>query len=276
MPEHLKDKFDVVIESALLGERKPEPKMYEAVLGALNLKGEETVFLDDIGANLKAANKHGIQTIKVTGGHPQNALHELQAMLNEQLVTWPRGTTPIREGMDLDRTKLRHYLENSLGLVGDELELRQFDHGQSNPTYYIRFGGEELVLRKKPPGKLLRGAHMVEREAKVMKALGEAGVPMPEILDLVESNDEICGTPFYIMRYIHGRVFKTAHLSEVPKEQRKEIYFAVVEALAKVHECDPVKIGLEDYGKLDGYLARQIKTWTKQYRAAEIDKEIRS
>ena len=246
--------------------------MYEAVLAALDLKGEETVFLDDIGANLKAANKHGIQTIKVTGGAPQNALHELQAMLKQQLVTWPRGTTPIRDGMDLDRAKLRHYLESSLGLVGDELEMRQFDHGQSNPTYYIRFGNEELVLRKKPPGKLLRGAHMVEREAKVMKALGEAGVPMPEILDLVESN-EVCGTPFYVMRYIHGRVFKTAHLSEVPKDQRKEIYFAVVEALAKVHECDPVKIGLEDYGKLDGYLARQIKTWTKQYRAAEIDKE---
>lgn len=84
-------------------------------------------------------------------------------------------------------------------------------------------------------------------------------------MDLCE-DESICGTPFYIMKYIHGRVFKTAHLPDVPKEQRKEIYFAVVEALAKVHECDPVKIGLEKYGKLDGYLSRQIRTWTKQYR----------
>ena len=213
------------------------------MLKQLNLKGEETVFLDDIGSNLKAANKHGIKTIKVNGGHPQNAIHELQAMLKKPLVSWPKGTTPIRDGMDLDRVKLRSYLETKFGLSGEELELRQFDHGQSNPTYYIRFGGEELVLRKKPPGKLLRGAHMVEREAQVMKALGDAGVPVPEIMDLVES-DEICGTPFYIMKYIHGRVFKTSHLPDVPKEQRKEIYFAVVEALAKVHQCDPVKIGL--------------------------------
>ena len=159
----------MVVESALLGERKPEPKIYDEVLKQLNLKGEETVFLDDIGSNLKAANKHGIKTIKVKGGHPQNALHELQALLKQQLVSWPKGTTPIRDGMDLDREKLRNYLESKFGLSGDELELRQFDHGQSNPTYYIRFGGQELVLRKKPPGKLLRGAHMIEREAQVMK-----------------------------------------------------------------------------------------------------------
>ena len=71
--------------------------------------------------------------------------------------------------MDLDRQKLRNYLERKFGLTSEELELRQFDHGQSNPTYYIRFPGQELVLRKKPPGKLLRGAHMIEREAQVMK-----------------------------------------------------------------------------------------------------------
>jgi len=173
--------------------------------------------------------------------------------------------------MELDIEKLKLYFEKELGITGDEMDLRQFDHGQSNPTYYVRFGGEELVLRKKPPGKLLRGAHMIEREYRVMKALGTAGVPVPECLALCE-DESVCGTPFYIMRYIHGRVFKNAALSEVPKEQRKEIYLAVVEALAKMHEADPTKIGLESYGKLEGYLKRQINTWTKQYRAAEIDK----
>ena len=91
------------------------------------------------------------------------------------------------------------------------------------PTYHLRFGGQELVLRKKPPGRLLRGAHMIEREYQVMKALGTAGVPVPECLALCE-DESVCGTPFYIMRYIHGRVFKNAALNEVPKEQRKEIY----------------------------------------------------
>ena len=91
VPESLKSRFDVVVESALLGERKPEPRIYDEVLKQLNLKGEETVFLDDIGSNLKAANKHGIKTIKVKGGQPQNALHELQALLKQQLVSWPKA-----------------------------------------------------------------------------------------------------------------------------------------------------------------------------------------
>ena len=124
-------------------------------------------------------------------------------------------------------------------------------------TNHLRFGGQELVLRKKPPGKLLRGAHMIEREYQVMKALGTAGqgsphrlvllfapyqpalgptgsgawipasgVPVPECLALCE-DESVCGTPFYIMRYIHGRVFKNAALAEVPKEQRKEIYLGM-------------------------------------------------
>ena len=97
----------------------------------------------------------------------------------------------------------------------------------NKPTDHLRFGGEELVLRKKPPGKLLRGAHMIEREYQVMKALGTAGVPVPECLALCE-DESVCGTPFYIMRYIHGRVFKNAALNEVPKEQRKEIYLGMV------------------------------------------------
>ena len=186
----------------------------------LGIKAEDAVFLDDIGTNLKSANKLGIQTIKVKGGHPQNAIHDLQTLIGQKLVTWPKGSTPIRDGMDLNREKLKAFLQSEYGLVGDEVELRQFDHGQSNPTYYVRFGGEQLVLRKKPPGKLLRGAHMIEREYQVMKALNEAGVPTPEILGLCEDSS-ICGTPFYIMKYIHGRVFKTAALTGVPKAERK-------------------------------------------------------
>ena len=89
-------------------------------------------------------------------------------------------------------------------------------------TNYLRFGGQELVLRKKPPGKLLRGAHMIEREYQVMKALGTAGVPGQECLALCE-DESVCGTPFYvnyIMGYIHGLVFKNATLNEVLNEQR--------------------------------------------------------
>ena len=152
--------------------------------------------------------------------------------------------------MDLDREKLKKFLDDKIPFTGqtDNLVLRQFDHGQSNPTYYIKYGGRELVLRKKPDGKLLRGAHMVEREYQVMKALGDAGVPVPKMLLLHEDTD-VVGTPFYVMEYIRGRIFKDAGLKEVPKNQRKDVYKAVVEALAKVHSVNPADVGLENYGK---------------------------
>ena len=94
---------------------------------------------------------------------------------------------------------------------------------ESTLTNHFRFGGQELVLGNKSPGELLRGAHMIEHEYNVMKALGTADVPVPECLTLFE-DESVCGTPFYNMRYIHGRVFKNAALNEVPKDQRKEIY----------------------------------------------------
>ena len=97
---------------------------------------------------------------------------------------------------------------------------------ESTLTNHFRFGGQELVLGNKSPGELLRGAHMIEHEYNVMKALGTAGVPVPECLALCE-DESVCGTPFYIMRYIHGRVFKNAALNEVPKDQRKEIYLGM-------------------------------------------------
>ena len=162
-------------------------------------------------------------------------------------------------------------MKEKLNLESEELILRQFDHGQSNPTYYIKYAGKELVLRKKPPGKLLKGAHAVEREFKVMNALGKAGVPVPTMRCLVE-DESILGTPFYIMDFARGRLFKDAGLSGVPKEERKECYKAVIEALAAVHNVDPIQNGLKGYGKEKGYLSRQVKTWTKQYRSAETER----
>jgi len=88
--------------------------------------------------------------------------------VGKPIISWPKGTTPIRKGMGLDKEKLQTFFEENLKINGNEMVIRQFDHGQSNPTYYIRFGDQEFVLRKKPSGKLLRGAHMVEREYQVL------------------------------------------------------------------------------------------------------------
>ncbi|KAM9746666.1 acyl-CoA dehydrogenase family member 10 isoform 3-T3 [Dama dama] len=148
------------------------------------------------------------------------------------------------------------------------LELLQFDHGQSNPTYYVKLANHQLVLRKKPPGTLLPSAHAVEREFRIMKALANAGVPVPKVLDLCEDSSVI-GTPFYLMEYCPGLIYKDPSLPGLEPSQRRAIYTAMNRVLCKIHSVDLKAAGLEDYGKHGDYVARQVQTWIKQYRASE-------
>ena len=109
--------------------------------------------------------------------------------------------------MQLNEENLKSYLA-TLGIQSSDgaLLIREFKHGQSNPTYFIRYGGRELVLRKKPPGKLLPMAHMVEREYEVKKALGAAGVPVPGLLALCEDNRFVANklhTSYIDAYYVH-------------------------------------------------------------------------
>ena len=183
------DHFDHVVESCLVGKRKPEADIYTYSLDKLGVKADEAVFLDDLGHNLKAADQLGIATIKVSD--VPSALVKLQNMLGIDLgVT--AGTSRIRKGMEIDQDSLKTYLTGKLKLPDGPMVLRQFQHGQSNPTYLIQLGNKKYVLRKKPPGKLLPGAHAVEREFRIMKVLGEHGVPVPKLLDLCEDS-----------RYVH-------------------------------------------------------------------------
>ncbi|KAB0392469.1 hypothetical protein E2I00_006820 [Balaenoptera physalus] len=154
------------------------------------------------------------------------------------------------------------------GRAWGPLELLQFDHGQSNPTYYIRLAKHQLVLRKKPPGTLLPSAHAVEREFRIMKALANAGVPVPKVLDLCEDS-RVIGTPFYLMEYCPGLIYKDPSLPGLEPSQRRAIYTAMNRVLCKIHSVDLQAAGLEDYGKHGDYIARQVQTWIKQYRASE-------
>jgi acyl-CoA dehydrogenase family protein 10 len=105
------DLFDVVVESAKLGTRKPNRDIYEKIIGEMAVAPEELVFLDDIGKNLKAAKALGIQTIKVETGKPQKAIHALAEIIGKKLVDWPSTTTPLRPGLELDEQKLRYKIK---------------------------------------------------------------------------------------------------------------------------------------------------------------------
>ena len=177
-------------------------------------------------------------------------------------------TTAVREGHRLDETALARYLADHLPGFGEPLSVRQFEGGQSNPTYLLQTGGGDYVLRKKPPGQLLPSAHQVDREYRVMTALRDSGVPVPATY-LMCADAGVIGTPFFIMACVGGRVFRQPHLPGVSSADRRAMYDDMVDVLARLHGVDAAAVGLGDYGKPGNYYARQIARWGTQYVAAK-------
>lgn len=167
-----------------------------------------------------------------------------------------------------DEDKLAAFLAAHLPKFGGAFELGQFQGGQSNPTFLLSFAERKLVLRKKPPGELLRGAHQVEREFRVMSALQNSAVPVPKMHLLCE-DDEVIGTPFFLMDFVPGRFSAEPNLPEFSQKSRKPAWLEMARVLGALHTVDWRAVGLEGFGKPDGYIARQLKTWTRQYEASK-------
>ena len=257
-----------IVESAKLGISKPDPEIFKVLLKRLRVEGEETIFLDDIGSNLKPAKKiFNMDTIRVEEASITSALKQLEYKLGVRLVI--PGTTCMSEKQKLPVEKLQTYLLEKHDLKGHRSPtIKVFKHGQSNPTYYVSYAGRDLVLRKKPPGKLLPSAHAVEREYHVMRAMQSAGVPVPPLYSLCEDSSVI-GTPFYMMEYVSGRLFKDPSLEEVPLEQRKDYYYSMIDTLTAIHSVDIDRVGLHDFGRHGNYILRQTERWSKQYVASK-------
>ncbi|MGD9536155.1 MAG: phosphotransferase [Alphaproteobacteria bacterium] len=180
------------------------------------------------------------------------------------------STTEVRAAHRFDEAKLHRYLADRLDGIGPHLSVRQFAAGQSNPTFLIEGGGRRYVLRKKPPGHLLPSAHMIEREYRILHALKGSAVPVPEALLLCE-DAEVIGTPFYVMAYVEGRVIQDPALPGFAPGERAAIYESMNTTLAALHMLDWKAAGLEGFGKPDGYIARQVALWTRQYESARRD-----
>ncbi|XP_059843933.1 acyl-CoA dehydrogenase family member 11 isoform X3 [Hypanus sabinus] len=259
--------FDVIVESCREGISKPSSGIYELCLERLKVCPEESIFLDDVGQNLKAAAQIGISTVQFSD--TATAIKELESLLGFPLRGYVQRTRTVRKNMEIPTDSLKKYLQTTLGLSSEEpLLLRQFSHGQSNPTYHVQSGVHQLVLRKKPPGILLKSAHAVEREYRVMKALRDEGVPVPRTLAICE-DPSVLGTSFYLMEYCPGRIFKDPTLPGLTVSERGDIYSAMIRVLGQIHKLDILAAGLEDFGKHGNYIERQVQIWTKQYRATE-------
>jgi len=154
-------------------------------------------------------------------------------------------TAEVREQHRFDEGALERYLTAHIADFRGPLEVRQFRGGQSNPTYHLAAGGRDYVLRRKPPGKLLPSAHAVDREYRVMTALGRTTVPVPRTYLLCE-DDAVIGTAFYVMDCVHGRIFSDPALLDVTPAERTAMYDSMSDVLARLHSVDPVAIGLGD------------------------------
>jgi len=171
---------------------------------------------------------------------------------------------------DLSTDLLQSWLSDNLSGFGNLSRVEKFEGGQSNPTYRISDGRTECVLRRQPFGSLLPSAHAVDREFRVISALHPRGFPVPRPLAFC-ADRHIIGAQFYVMEMVHGRTFWNGNLPGLPPEQRKAIYASLVETLAQLHMLDPAELGLDDFGAPGNYFERQVRRWTKQYRASQTD-----
>lgn len=171
---------------------------------------------------------------------------------------------------EFDAAVLAAYLRSQLPELDGEMHLERIGGGQSNPTFFVTFDkGRQLVLRKQPPGELLKSAHAVDREYRIMRALKDTPVPVPDALLFCEDRS-IVGTPFYVMERLQGRVMSNYALPGIPAEERKSYLFAMADTLATLHAVDWKAIGLGDYGKPGNFFERQIARWTKQWHASKV------
>ena len=180
------------------------------------------------------------------------------------------GTCEVDPRYRLDDAALDAWMAEHVPGYAGPLTVRQFKGGQSNPTYELITPTAAYVLRRKPPGVLLPSAHAVDREYQVISALAAQGFPVakPHALCLDEG---VIGSIFYVMDKVEGRIFWDLKLPGLTPPERRAVYEAQTDTLARLHAFDPAAIGLADYGKAGNYFARQVGRWTKQYRASEIE-----
>ena len=170
-----------------------------------------------------------------------------------------------------DERRLEDWLAANLDGFAGPMTVADFKGGQSNPTYRLTTPGGSYVLRRKPPGTLLPSAHAVDREYRILHALADTGVPVPRTFLLCE-DESVVGTMFYVMDFLDGRILFDPRLPEVNSNtERAAMFDAMNQVIAALHTVDYKAVGLGDFGREGGYVARQIGRWSKQYKASETD-----
>lgn len=176
------------------------------------------------------------------------------------------GTTAVRDGFSFDEVALALWMCQNVAGFNGPMRVEQFKGGQSNPTYKLITPYKTYVLRRKPPGEILKGAHAIDREATILSALARAKFPVPHVHGLC-TDDTVIGTWFYVMDMVEGRIFWDASIPGVTRRERAAIFDSMNATIAQLHSIDCRSVGLGDFGRSGNYFERQIDRWTKQYEA---------
>ena len=178
--------------------------------------------------------------------------------------------SPVRDNHRFDEARLERYLLDHMRDFHGPLVVRQFVGGQSNPTFLLETSDARFVMRKKPPGTLLPSAHQVEREFRIIKALGATDVPVPRVHHLCEDAG-IIGTAFFVMDFVEGRIMRDPMMPDSNPRERAACYDSMNDVLARLHKVDFRAVGLGDFGRPNAYVERQLARWSKQYEASKLD-----
>jgi aminoglycoside phosphotransferase (APT) family kinase protein len=162
----------------------------------------------------------------------------------------------------------RRFPDLAPALAAGDLAVARISGGQSNPTYRLRIGARELILRKAPSGPALPAAHAVDREHRVMAALAGTGVPVPAMV-AVEDDPSVLGARFYLMEVLDGEVVHDSRLPGRAPEARGAVYADKARILARLHRLDPAERGLGDFGRTGPFFTRQILRWTRQWELSK-------
>ncbi|XP_036454872.1 acyl-CoA dehydrogenase family member 10-like [Colossoma macropomum] len=258
--------FDVIVESCRVGLCKPDPRIYQLCADRLGVSPQEAVFLDDLSCNVEAAERVGMHCITVRD--PAEAVKELEEVLKVPLSGFVPGTRSVRQSQQLPMDRLTQYLNSAVQLPQTEpVTVRQFSHSHSNSTYLLSWGGCQLVLKKKANTEALR------KECRLLKALNEDGVPVPDVIANCEV-PSVLDTPFYLRSYCQGRVFNDPSLPGLDADEKKYVFEAMIQTLCQIHRVDLGTTGLEDLREQvscnsGDFMEFEVKRLAQQYKAHE-------
>lgn len=180
-------------------------------------------------------------------------------------------TSALARVAELDADNLLRFLRAEGLTRGESIKVARLSGGQSNPTFAVQAVDGKFVVRKKPSGQLLPGAHAIEREFRVMDALQRTGVPVPRMRAFCD-DAAVLGTPFYVMEFVEGRVLVDQSLPGMSPDQRRAIYSEMSRVISAIHTVDFTAVGLSDFGKPGNYFGRQIGRWSRQCLDSTIEK----